>query len=134
MMGLNRVFRKDGSYFYEPWFLAVTCSVSGLLEEHRSMDTMACFYGSWYLTASILLSVLPEVFWNIGYPQLQFIDWGIVQCSCCLLENPGHYFFSPFLTVPLRGVNASVNGGFWANFTAFSFRGGHRCSFLTRVS
>ena len=24
------------------------------------------FYGSWYLTASFLLSVLPEVFWNIG--------------------------------------------------------------------
>ena len=29
-------------------------------------------------------------------------------CSCCSLENPGHYFLSPFLTVPLRGVYASV--------------------------
>ena len=38
----------------------------------------------------------------------QFIDQGVVQCSCCSLENPGHFFFSPFLTVPLRGVYASV--------------------------
>ena len=28
------------------------------------------------------------------------------------LENPGHYSLSPFLTVPLRGVYVSVNGGF----------------------
>ena len=48
------------------WFLAVTCSVSVLLEEHRSMDTMAYFHGPWFLTASFLLSVLPEVFWNVG--------------------------------------------------------------------
>ena len=48
---------EDGSFFYGPWFLAVTCSVSVLLEEHMRMDTMVYFYGSWCLTASFLLSV-----------------------------------------------------------------------------
>ena len=87
-------------------------------------------------------------------PQLQFFDGGVVQlldrgvvvpfvvqrhmvgeswCSRCSLENPGHHFLSPFLTVPLRGVYASVNGGFWTNFTAFSLRSGHRCSFGARL-
>ena len=48
-------------------------------------------------------------------------------------EILGHYILSPLLTVPLRGVYASVNGGFWTNFTAFSMRSWHRCSSWTRV-
>ena len=32
--------------------------------------------------------------------------------SRCSLENPGHYFLTPFLTVPLRGVYASVMEAF----------------------
>ena len=33
-------------------------------------------------------------------------------CSCCSLQNPGHHSLSPFLTVPLRGVYASVMEAF----------------------
>ena len=70
---------------------------------------------------------------TVEAPQLQFFDFsvqsldlgGVVPvvvrqmvgetllcCSCCSLENLGHYFLSPFLTVPLRSVYASVMEAF----------------------
>ena len=45
------------------------------------MDTMAYFCGSWYLTASFLLSVLPEVFWNIGLFGLRL--WSVHRRGSC---------------------------------------------------
>ena len=61
-------------------------------------------------------------------PQLQFFDRG--RCARAARWISGHYFLSPFLTVPLQRLRVGL-GGFWTNFQ--HFRRGHDAQQLDTV-